>query len=148
MKKSILSAAIVLISWSSMAQNEAMLGKWIEQKRSFIDTLDVGRDLINAEYESYRSGQKKLDPKYVKVEEFIAPNADKINLVIWQENKSMWIAANGDLKNKFIVEPKQGKYFLKYYGTMYEILYDSEIKKLRLVNPEYKMDFYEFTTKI
>lgn len=148
MKKSILSAAILLISITSMAQKQAMLGKWIEQKRSFVDTLDTGRDLINAEYEAYSTGQKTLDAQYISILEFTAVDTEKVNLEIWQENKTIWIAANGDVRNKFIVEPKQDVYFLKLYGRTYEIVYDSKNEKLLLVNPEYKMDFYEFTTKI
>ncbi|WP_026976323.1 hypothetical protein [Flavobacterium tegetincola] len=148
MKKLILSASVVLISFTSMAQKQPMLGKWIEQKRSFVDTLDTGRDLVNAEYEAYSTGQKTLDAQYISILEFNAVDTEKLNLNIWKENNSIYLAANGDLKNKVALEPKKGSYFLTYYGRKYEIVYDSKNEKLRLVNPKYKMDFYEFTSKI
>lgn len=148
MKKLILSASVVLISFTSMAQKQAMLGKWIEQKRSFVDTLDTGRDLVNAEYEAYSTGQKTLDAQYISILEFTAVDTEKLYLDIWKENNSIYLAANGDLKNKIALEPKKGSYFLTYYGRKYEIVYDSKNEKLRLVNPKYKMDFYEFTSKI
>lgn len=146
MKRKILNIGILLISLTSFAQKEALTGKWIEQRRSLVDTLDLGRDLVNAEYDAYRSGQKKLDAKYIYVKEFIAPDSNKLKLEIWHENEFLYAAVAGDLKNKFILEPKQGKYFLKYIGTIYEIIYDSKNNMLRLVNLEHKLEFYEFKT--
>lgn len=147
MKKQILITAMSLITFSSIAQKESMLGNWTEQKRSFIDTTDAGRDLVNKEYDDYRSGKKKLDPKYITVEEFVAADSDKLRLVIWKEKDYFWAAAEGDLKNRILLEPKKGIYFLRYFGKTYEITYDLNRKILRLVNAEYPLDFYDFRSK-
>lgn len=147
MKKQILITAMSLITFSSIAQKESMLGKWIEQKRSIVDTLDIGRDLINAEYDAYRSGKKKLDAKYVHVQEYYAKDNDKLVLVIWKEKDEFWAAAEDDLKNKILLKPIRSNYFLSYYGAKYEINYDVKSKLLLLINQESKKDYYEFKSK-
>lgn len=140
MKKQISTFTFLLISLFSIAQNETMVGKWRETKFTFTDTTDAGRDLMNENYEAYRTGEQILDPKFITSQEGF--NED-MTLTITKEKEIYWAIDQAGLKHEIYFDSKFRKYFVKLKKTPLEVKYDVKSKHLYLINPEVKNTFYE-----
>lgn len=147
MKKQISIAAGLLMTLSTMAQTEPMLGKWREVKYSFVDTTDAGRDVINGDYNAYRSGKKVLDAKYIAVQNGYTDRNDNSLLEIKKIRDDFWATDKFNLSHKITFDAKENKYFITMNGTRLLIKHDLKTKNLYFVNPETKVNFYEFKRK-
>lgn len=144
MKKSITVAAVLLSTFTAMAQKEPIIGKWSEVKYSFIDTTDAGRDIIIADYNAYRSGKKVLESKYIEVQNGYTDKNVIAPLLISKVKDELWATDKFNTSHKITFNAKRNKYFITMNGTELEIKHNLKTKNLYFVNPKSNINFYEF----
>ncbi|WP_432670835.1 hypothetical protein [Flavobacterium sp. SM2513] len=141
MKQSILFVGALVISLSATAQKDNFSGKWSEKRYTFVDTTDVGRDLISANYDDYSSGRKVLDRKFIAIQEGFNEN---ILLKITKEKEQYWAMDELGLKYEIHFDSAIKKYYITFKQTLLELKYDVKTKNLYLIDPKEKNTFYEF----